>query len=96
MISSDPNLSRMEVIFPNSPHLICSGVNSFGFGGANAHVLLHWNEKAKIKAGCPNDNLPRLICVSSRSKEGINAILDDYQTRNCDCEFAYLIHQAFR
>ncbi|GJQ79755.1 hypothetical protein Trydic_g23232 [Trypoxylus dichotomus] len=70
------------------------GVNSFGFGGANAHALLHWNPK--IKSGKSSDDLPKLICVSSRTAEGVAAILDDFKDKDCDCELACLIQQAFR
>ncbi|KAF9823811.1 hypothetical protein SFRURICE_006662 [Spodoptera frugiperda] len=44
-----------------------SGVNSFGFGGANAHALLKDVARAKVNNGIPTDDLPRLACVSGRS-----------------------------
>ncbi|KAK9746609.1 Ketoacyl-synthetase C-terminal extension [Popillia japonica] len=72
------------------------GVNSFGFGGANAHLLLHWNPKAKINDGQPSDCLPRLLCISGRTKDGIAAILNDFQSRKCDAEYAYIIHVVNR
>ena len=52
-------------------------VNSFGFGGANCHVLLKSNPKEKVKNGAPQDNLPRLVVASSRTKEGIQILLQD-------------------
>ncbi|XP_020298895.1 fatty acid synthase-like, partial [Pseudomyrmex gracilis] len=51
-----------------------AGVNSFGFGGANCHVLLKSNPKNKIKK---LDELPRLVIVSGRTKEAVKTILDD-------------------
>ncbi|GJQ79756.1 hypothetical protein Trydic_g23233 [Trypoxylus dichotomus] len=72
------------------------GVNSFGFGGSNSHILLHWNTKAKRNGGTPEDDLPRLICVSGRTEEGASSILDDFKSRGCDSEYAYLIQDVFR
>ncbi|KAL1110578.1 hypothetical protein AAG570_008106 [Ranatra chinensis] len=51
------------------------GVNSFGFGGANGHVLLKWNEKGKVNGGMPKDDLPRLVGVSGRTEEAVDYIL---------------------
>lgn len=58
------------------------GINSFGFGGANAHVLLKSNTKTKINNGLPNDDLPRLITVSGRTEEAVVTILNDVQKAN--------------
>lgn len=54
-----------------------AGINSFGFGGANCHVLLKWNEKIKINGGAPEDSIPRLVTVSGRTEEAVKVILDD-------------------
>lgn len=54
-----------------------AGVNSFGFGGANCHVLMKWNSKSKINNGLPADNVPRLIAVSGRTEEAVKVFLDD-------------------
>lgn len=53
------------------------GINSFGFGGANAHVLLKTHDKNKVNGGAPTDDLPRLGIASSRTMEGVRALLDD-------------------
>ncbi|CAG2054465.1 unnamed protein product [Timema podura] len=53
------------------------GINSFGFGGANCHVLLHWNEKTKVNGSAPQDSLPRLIVASGRTEEAVHTILND-------------------
>lgn len=53
------------------------GINSFGFGGANCHVLLDWNTKSKTKNGIPEDDLPRLVVASGRTEEAVAVILND-------------------
>ena len=52
-------------------------VNSFGFGGANCHILLKSNPKQKVNNGALNDDLPRLVTVSGRTEEAVKIILDD-------------------
>lgn len=54
-----------------------AGVNSFGFGGANCHVLLQSNPKKKINNGLPVDDLPRLVVTSGRTEEAVDTILSD-------------------
>jgi fatty acid synthase len=53
------------------------GVNSFGFGGANSHVLLKSNLKTKANNSTSNDDLPKLVAVSGRTEEAVKIILDD-------------------
>ncbi|GAB1865770.1 Fatty acid synthase [Camponotus japonicus] len=51
------------------------GINSFGFGGANGHLLLKSNSKSKVNK--TNNNLPKLVVISGRTKEAVKIILDD-------------------
>lgn len=53
------------------------GINSFGFGGSNCHILLKSNEKEKINQGLPLDCLPRLVVVSGRTGEAVEILLND-------------------
>lgn len=53
------------------------GINSFGFGGANAHMLLKWNLKQKVNNGAPSDDLPRLVILSGRTEESVKMFLND-------------------
>lgn len=48
-------------------------INSFGFGGANAHVLLKSNSKTKTNKIV--NHVPRLIAVSGRTEEAVNNML---------------------
>lgn len=52
------------------------GINSFGFGGANAHALLKSLPKEKVNNGLPSDNLPRLVALSGRTQEAVETLLD--------------------
>ncbi|KAL2715950.1 fatty acid synthase-like [Vespula squamosa] len=67
-------------------------INSFGFGGANAHVLLKSNPKIKVNNELPDDNLPRLVVVSGRTAEAVETILNEIDNRPIDIEFIRLLH----
>lgn len=73
-----------------------TGVNSFGFGGANCHALLRWNKREKVNRGLPKDDLPRVVCLASRVKHGISSIQDDLKNRTLDAEYVALFHKLFR
>ncbi|XP_021929696.1 fatty acid synthase-like isoform X3 [Zootermopsis nevadensis] len=84
---------RLKVVTENLPWnggLV--GVNSFGFGGANAHVLLQWHEKKKVDGGAPTDSIPRLIVVSGRTEEAVDIILTNFESQPVDAEFVSLMH----
>lgn len=90
---------RMKVLTEKTPFKdknVLVGVNSFGFGGANCHVLLEWNAKNKIKNGEPEDNVPRLICASGRIEEAVTSIFDDITSRPLDYEFVGLLQGIFQ
>lgn len=60
---------------PWKPGLV--GINSFGFGGSNAHVLLRPNPKEKVNNAKPTDNLPRLVVMSGCTKEAVESFLTE-------------------
>ncbi|XP_043664577.1 fatty acid synthase-like [Vespula pensylvanica] len=84
---------RIEVV--TQPTLLDGeyiAINSFGFGGTNAHVLLRSNSKIKHNIGLPNDDLPRLVAVSGRTAEAVEIILNEIDNRPLDVEFIRLLH----
>ncbi|XP_048505788.1 fatty acid synthase-like [Athalia rosae] len=68
------------------------GINSFGFGGANAHVLLEWNSKEKTDDNERLVGLPRLVVLSGRTEEAVTILLDDLESRPLDVEYVGLFH----
>ncbi|KAG5878497.1 hypothetical protein JTB14_035172 [Gonioctena quinquepunctata] len=90
---------RMKVVSKTMPFdddrgLI--GINSFGFGGGNCHILLKKNRKEKMNSGIPSDNIPRLLCLSGRTEQAITTILDEVELNVLDAEYIRLLHDAFR
>ncbi|XP_045539247.1 fatty acid synthase-like [Papilio machaon] len=84
---------RMQVVTDKQPWgRGLSGINSFGFGGANAHVLLKNVGKQKVNNGMPSDDLPRLVCVSGRTEAAVARLLDDLESRTVDVELVRLLH----
>ncbi|XP_063931279.1 fatty acid synthase [Zophobas morio] len=83
---------RLKVVSRNEPWkggII--GINSFGFGGANAHIILKSNPKPKTS--WPADPLPRVVGVSGRTQEAVNNFLDYIEEYGDDEEFLALVDQ---
>ncbi|KAL6257976.1 hypothetical protein P5V15_011572 [Pogonomyrmex californicus] len=68
------------------------GINSFGFGGANCHIVLKSHEKEKLNKGAPSDDLPRLVTVSGRTEESVDVFLNDIEKHAVDVEYIRLLH----
>ncbi|XP_031358278.1 fatty acid synthase-like isoform X2 [Photinus pyralis] len=67
-------------------------INSFGFGGSNAHILLKRFEKRKSEG----DSLPRIVCVSGRTEQAVGEVLHDIRSRKLDAEFCGLVQRALK
>ena len=85
---------RIKVVDRNTPmtgNIV--GLNSFGFGGANGHVILKSNSKLKSTKK-PNDTtIPHLVVFSGRTNEAIDLLLDEIEKNKTDDEFLGLINQ---
>ncbi|CAG9806916.1 unnamed protein product [Chironomus riparius] len=69
-------------------------LNSFGFGGANSHILLRKHPKDKVNCGIPNDNIPRLLVWSGRTEEALNTIFDSVTKQPLDAEYIALLQNT--
>ncbi|XP_076681300.1 fatty acid synthase-like [Andrena cerasifolii] len=69
------------------------GLNSFGFGGVNAHVLLDSYTKEKVNNGRPSDDLPRLVVASGRTEEAVETLLNYVESIPVDVEYIRLLHE---
>ncbi|XP_046659342.1 fatty acid synthase isoform X2 [Homalodisca vitripennis] len=82
---------RLQVVNKNWPWnggLVA--INSFGFGGANAHILLRSNNKPKAPA--IQDSIPRVVAVSGRTEQAVNNWLDKIEQNPRDDELNALLH----
>ncbi|XP_069697387.1 fatty acid synthase-like [Periplaneta americana] len=66
------------------------GINAFGFGGTNGHVLLR--KYKKEKATVTKDDLPRLVGVSGRTELAVTHFLDKIESLPRDDNFVGLLH----
>ncbi|KYQ49068.1 Fatty acid synthase [Trachymyrmex zeteki] len=71
------------------------GINCYGFGGSNAHMLLKWNLKQKVNNGKSNDELPRLVILSGRTEESVKLFINDIANRPIDVEYIRLLHDIY-
>ncbi|KAH8379368.1 hypothetical protein KR009_004445 [Drosophila setifemur] len=67
------------------------GINSFGFGGANAHALLKGFPKSKTHFGIPEDDVPRLLTWAGRTEEAVNEVFNAVEKKPLDAEFVGLL-----
>ncbi|XP_058059390.1 fatty acid synthase [Anopheles bellator] len=83
---------RLKVVDRNMPwNGGIIGLNSFGFGGANAHVILKSNPKPKPIS--PRDGFPKLVIASGRTDEAVEAFLDQAAVSKDDEEFVGLVNE---
>jgi fatty acid synthase, animal type len=69
-------------------------INSFGFGGGNAHALFSGHRKEKINKGIPKDDLPRLVVWSGRTELAVNNVIDSVKKQPLDAEYVGLLHSC--
>lgn len=84
---------RLKVVDRNTPWdggII--GLSSFGFGGANAHVILKSNPKPKVLVDSAGDSLPKLVVVSGRTTNAVQMLLEDAEKHKDDVEYIGLIN----
>uniref|UniRef100_A0A1L8DZ80 Fatty acid synthase n=1 Tax=Nyssomyia neivai TaxID=330878 RepID=A0A1L8DZ80_9DIPT len=83
---------RMKVVDKNTPwNGGIIALNSFGFGGANAHVIMKSNPKPKTIS--PIDGFPRLAVVSGRTIDAVQTLLEDIESHADDEEYLALVNE---
>ena len=71
------------------------GINSFGFGGANVHVLLRSPDTAATKHTSHEATAAtRLVTCAGRTKEGVETILAEMTRRPTDVDMQYLLQSS--
>ncbi|XP_030556630.1 fatty acid synthase [Drosophila novamexicana] len=68
------------------------GLNSFGFGGANAHVILKSHEKHKKPCPKPHKTPFKLVICSGRTEQAVHQLLDAATKHRNDDEFLALMN----
>lgn len=90
---------RFHLVLENTPieeqDKALVAINNFGFGGNNCHVVIKQMAEKKSKHVVPEDDLPRLICISGRTQEAVQSIIDDINNRALDVEYVALLHNLF-
>lgn len=69
-------------------------VNSFGFGGANAHILFRTHPKPKLLPVL-DSKVPKLVTISGRTEEAVRVFLNKAQEYEKDDEFIALLHDIY-
>ncbi|XP_012261752.1 fatty acid synthase [Athalia rosae] len=85
---SDGRLKVVDKATPWNGGLVA--VNSFGFGGANAHIVLRSNPKPKLSPVL-DVKLPKIVAVSGRTQEAVSSFLDKVKEHGNDDEFIALV-----
>lgn len=67
-------------------------INNFGFGGANAHLLLRCNPKQKMSSPIINP-FPNIVAVSGRTESAVNKMLNEITKHGNDQELLALVRQ---
>jgi fatty acid synthase len=70
------------------------GINSFGFGGTNVHVLLRSFDQPESARQHPAAAVPRLFTCCSRTQEGAESILNAVLQRPNDIELQFLLESS--
>jgi fatty acid synthase, animal type len=66
------------------------GVNSFGFGGSNTHVVLKAPVPTKMEdAHVPKPSFPRLVLYSGRTKEALENVFQKVREEAADNQFVH-------
>ncbi|OCT62677.1 fatty acid synthase [Xenopus laevis] len=66
------------------------GINSFGFGGSNVHIILKPNEKKP--SGVASVEVPRLVLACGRTEKAVETIIQQSREPTADNTFVNLLN----
>ncbi|XP_070847252.1 fatty acid synthase [Chaetodon trifascialis] len=69
------------------------GINSFGFGGSNVHVILRPAEK-QADAPAPSRTVPRVLQACGRTEAAVTTILQKGKEHSADDSFLSLLNEV--
>jgi len=69
------------------------GINSFGFGGSNVHVLLR--SRRCDSTPHPASSVPRLVTCAARNKDGAEAVLQEMLIQPSNVELHAIVEESF-
>jgi acyl transferase domain-containing protein/NAD(P)-dependent dehydrogenase (short-subunit alcohol dehydrogenase family)/acyl carrier protein len=69
---------QLEALEPRTGEPLRMGVNSFGYGGTNAHCLLEQGPPVPARARAPELTAPALLPLSGRSPAALRALAHSY------------------
>lgn len=97
--SFDHHPETIRIVSENLPFRgDLAAVNSLGFGGTNAHLLLRANSKLKTKTSSSSSSsilLPRIVAISARTWEAAEALLGKVVECKDDFEFVSIIRDVY-
>lgn len=67
------------------------GINSFGFGGSNVHIILQPNTR-QAPAPAPHAALPHLLHASGRTVEAVQGLLEQGRQHSQDLAFVSMLN----
>jgi len=70
------------------------GINSFGFGGSNVHVLLRSASQTELAKQHPACAVPRLVTCCGRTKDSVEKTLGEVLQRPNDVELQTLLQTS--
>ncbi|XP_059181217.1 LOW QUALITY PROTEIN: fatty acid synthase [Centropristis striata] len=70
------------------------GINSFGFGGSNVHVILRPAEKPDESPAGPPRTVPRVLQACGRTEEAVKVLLQEGKKHSANDSFLSLLNEV--